>query len=62
MTPDQYWAKWNLPVDYPTVAPAYAERDAATLPERAGFGRRHAVPEPQPVPVAKKRGRPKATA
>ena len=24
MTPDQYRAKWNLPVDYPMVAPNYA--------------------------------------
>ena len=24
MTPDQYRAKWNLPADYPMVAPNYA--------------------------------------
>jgi predicted transcriptional regulator len=24
MTPDQYRAKWNLPADYPMVAPRYA--------------------------------------
>jgi predicted transcriptional regulator len=24
MTPDQYRAKWNLPTDYPMVAPKYA--------------------------------------
>ena len=24
MTPDQYRAKWNLPADYPMVAPQYA--------------------------------------
>jgi predicted transcriptional regulator len=24
MTPDQYCAKWNLPVDHPMVAPNYA--------------------------------------
>ena len=24
MTPDQYRAKWNLPADYPIVAPKYA--------------------------------------
>jgi predicted transcriptional regulator len=24
MTPDQYRAKWNLPADYPMVAPKYA--------------------------------------
>ena len=26
MTPDQYRARWNLPADYPMVAPAYAGR------------------------------------
>ncbi|QMW24389.1 MucR family transcriptional regulator [Sandaracinobacteroides saxicola] len=25
MTPEQYRAKWNLPADYPMVAPNYAE-------------------------------------
>ena len=26
MTPDQYRQRWNLPADYPMVAPAYAEK------------------------------------
>ncbi|RYY21998.1 MAG: transcriptional regulator, partial [Sphingomonadales bacterium] len=26
MTPDDYRAKWNLPKDYPMVAPNYAEK------------------------------------
>lgn len=26
MTPEQYRAKWNLPADYPMVAPSYAEQ------------------------------------
>lgn len=26
MTPDEYRARWNLPADYPLVAPSYAER------------------------------------
>lgn len=26
MTPDEYRKKWNLPGDYPMVAPAYAKR------------------------------------
>ena len=26
MTPDDYRAKWNLPADYPMVAPNYAEQ------------------------------------
>lgn len=29
MTPDDYRAKWNLPKDYPMVAPNYAERRRA---------------------------------
>jgi predicted transcriptional regulator len=59
MTPDQYRAKWNLPADYPMVAPAYAEK-RSDLARASGLGRRRAVPEPVPVP--KKRGRPKTTA
>ena len=59
MTPDQYRAKWNLPADYPMVAPAYAEK-RSDLARASGLGRRRAVPEPVPAP--KKRGRPKATA
>jgi predicted transcriptional regulator len=59
MTPDQYRARWNLPADYPMVAPAYAER-RSEFAKASGLGRRRPEPEPQPVP--KKRGRPKATA
>ena len=59
MTPDQYRARWNLPADYPMVAPAYAER-RSDLAKASGLGRRR--PEPEPVPVPKRRGRPKATA
>jgi predicted transcriptional regulator len=38
MTPDDYRAKWDLPADYPMVAPAYAEvrRDLA---KKIGLGR-----------------------
>ena len=59
MTPNQYRAKWNLPADYPMVAPAYAER-RSDLARASGLGRRRPEPEPQPAP--KKRGRPRATA
>jgi predicted transcriptional regulator len=59
MTPDQYRARWNLPADYPMVAPAYAGR-RSDLAKASGLGRRR--PEPEPVSVPKKRGRPKATA
>lgn len=39
MTPDDYRAKWNLPADYPMVAPNYAER-RRTLALSIGLGRK----------------------
>ena len=38
MTPDEYRAKWNLPNDYPMVAPAYAEQRSA-FAKKIGLGR-----------------------
>jgi predicted transcriptional regulator len=37
MTPDEYRAKWNLPADYPMVAPNYAEQ-RRTLAKKIGLG------------------------
>ncbi|MGY6552124.1 MAG: MucR family transcriptional regulator [Erythrobacter sp.] len=39
MTPEEYRARWNLPADYPMVAPNYAEtrRDLA---KKIGLGRK----------------------
>jgi predicted transcriptional regulator len=37
MTPDQYRTKWNLPADYPMVAPNYAEQ-RRTLAKKIGLG------------------------
>ncbi|MDT7530568.1 MucR family transcriptional regulator [Sphingopyxis sp. SE2] len=37
MTPDDYRAKWNLPKDYPMVAPNYAETRRA-LAKEIGLG------------------------
>jgi predicted transcriptional regulator len=37
MTPDEYRAKWNLPKDYPMVAPNYAETRRA-LALQIGLG------------------------
>jgi predicted transcriptional regulator len=37
MTPDQYRQKWNLPGDYPMVAPAYAAARSA-LAKKSGLG------------------------
>lgn len=39
MTPDQYRARWNLPADYPMVAPAYAEK-RRELAVKIGLGRK----------------------
>ena len=57
MTPQQYRAKWNLPADYPMVAPDYAEK-RRTLAKAIGLGRKKApAPAAEPAPKAK-RGRP----
>lgn len=76
MTPEDYRAKWNLPRNYPMVAPAYAEQ-RRTLAQSIGLGRKKAetpdVIEPATeqkttlaeavAPAPKKRGRkPKAAA
>ncbi|WP_447759864.1 MucR family transcriptional regulator [Sphingopyxis panaciterrae] len=37
MTPDEYRAKWNLPKDYPMVAPNYTEKRRA-LAKEIGLG------------------------
>ena len=50
MTPDQYRTRWNLPADYPMVAPAYAEK-RRELAKKIGLGRK-----PEGKPEAK-RGR-----
>ena len=43
MTPDQYRAKWNLPADYPMVAPNYAEQ-RRTLAKKIGLGTKRRKP------------------
>ena len=37
LTPDEYRAKWNLPSDYPMVAPNYAEQ-RRTFAHKIGLG------------------------
>jgi len=37
MTPDQYRAKWKLPLDYPMVAPNYAATRSA-MAKAIGLG------------------------
>jgi len=39
MTPDEYRARWNLPDDYPMVAPNYSKQRAETA-RRIGLGRK----------------------
>ena len=38
MTPDEYRRRWNLPADYPMVAPAYAAR-RSDFAKKIGLGR-----------------------
>lgn len=38
MTPDQYCVKWGLPVDYPIVAPNYAQQ-RSDFAKKIGLGR-----------------------
>ena len=49
MTPDQYRQRWNLPADYPMVAPAYAEK-RRELAKKIGLGRK---PAPKRARAAK---------
>lgn len=51
MTPDEYRTRWNLPSDYPMVAPSYAEK-RRELAVKIGLGRK----------PGQKRGRKKKTA
>ena len=39
MTPEDYRARWNLPADYPMVAPNYAEK-RRDLAKKIGLGRK----------------------
>ena len=39
LSPEQYREKWNLPADYPMVAPNYAEA-RSSLAKRMGLGQR----------------------
>jgi predicted transcriptional regulator len=53
MTPQEYRAKWDLPQNYPMVAPTYAER-RSTLAKTNGLGRKkvpaaESIPAPEPV-------------
>jgi predicted transcriptional regulator len=45
ITPEEYRAKWNLPVDYPMVAPDYAAA-RSELAKKMGLGRKPKAAEP----------------
>ena len=53
LTPEEYRAKWNLPKDYPMVAPNYAEK-RRDLAKQIGLGTKGRGGKPTP------RGRAKA--
>jgi len=54
MTPAEYRAKWNLPADYPMVAPNYAAR-RSEFARQIGLGRKSS--SGQPAGRAKRRKR-----
>ncbi len=65
LTPDEYRAKWNLPADYPMVAPAYAAK-RSMMAKANGLGLKTRMPEGPDAPAAAeakgKRGRVKSDA
>jgi hypothetical protein len=44
-----YRARWKLPTDHPTTAPAYSER-RSTMTRQLGLGRKTGSAEPSPAP------------
>jgi predicted transcriptional regulator len=58
MTPEQYRDRWNLPRDYPMVAPNYSAT-RSQLARSLGLGRKAAAPE---EPVKKTRAKRKLNA
>ena len=46
LTPDQYRQRWNLPADYPMVAPNYAEK-RRELAKKIGLGRKPGARKPK---------------
>lgn len=61
MSPEDYRAKWNLPRDYPMVAPAYAAKRSA-FAKQSGLGQGGRKPPVVRESVRKGRGRPKKAA
>ena len=51
LTPEQYRARWNLPADYPMVAPNYAEK-RRELAKKIGLGRKPNVKRGRKAKIA----------
>ncbi len=64
LTPEEYKRKWNLPADYPMVAPNYAKKRSA-FAKKIGLGTQRAgatpVGRPKKKKSTKKRGRPRGS-
>ncbi|MBV9510006.1 MAG: MucR family transcriptional regulator [Caulobacteraceae bacterium] len=58
LSPEEYRAKWNLPKDYPMVAPAYADA-RSKLAKQMGLGQGGRKAAAAPVKAAAPRGRPR---
>ncbi|TPM98665.1 MucR family transcriptional regulator [Mesorhizobium sp. B2-1-5] len=56
LSPNEYRLKWNLPVDYPMVAPNYTATRSA-LAKSAGLGRKAMAPAPAANEKTKKPAR-----
>jgi len=60
MTPDDYRKKWNLPSDYPMVAPNYAAH-RKELAHKIGLGRKRDT-DTKPAPAKRRTKKAEATA
>ncbi|WP_188578853.1 MucR family transcriptional regulator [Azorhizobium oxalatiphilum] len=54
MTPDEYRQKWNLPYDYPMVAPNYSKQ-RSQLALDLGLGKKEVAVVEKPAPRTRKR-------
>jgi len=59
LSPEQYRAKWNLPADYPMVAPNYSAT-RSSMAKTIGLGRKPAPPPPPPAKPTRSRKAPAA--
>lgn len=59
LSPDEYRQRWNLPRDYPMVAPTYAAA-RSSLAKSMGLGRKRAARAPVPAAVEEKPKRTRA--